>query len=122
MRIVADANISYVKDAFGPLGDVVALPSAQLTRENVRDAELLLTRSTVKVDRQLLDGSRVRFVGTATIGIDHLDTRFLDEAGIRWTAAPGSNADPGVQRVAAATTRAPQRPPRPPGRRGPGER
>jgi erythronate-4-phosphate dehydrogenase len=102
MRIVADANITYVEDAFAALGEVVALPSAELTRERVRDADLLLTRSTVKVNGQLLDGSRVRFVGTATIGIDHLDTQYLDGRGIRWAAAPGSNADSVVQWLAAA--------------------
>jgi erythronate-4-phosphate dehydrogenase len=105
MRIVADANIAYVRDAFARFGDVVTLPSAELTRAAVRDAELLLTRSTVKVNRALLEGSRVRFVATATIGIDHLDTRFLDEAGIRWASAPGSNADSVVQWLAAALAR-----------------
>jgi erythronate-4-phosphate dehydrogenase len=105
MRIVADANIPYVRDAFAPLGDVVTMPSAELTRDNVRDADLLLVRSTVKVNAALLDGSRVRFVATATIGIDHLDTAFLDGAGIRWASAPGSNADSVVQWFAAAMTR-----------------
>jgi erythronate-4-phosphate dehydrogenase len=93
MRIVADRNIAFVEAAFARLGEVVALPSAELTREAVRDAELLLVRSTVKVGPALLDGSRVRFVGTATIGIDHLDTAWLDERGITWASAPGSNAD-----------------------------
>lgn len=110
MRIVADANIAYVHDAFARLGDVVTLPSAGLTREAVRDADILLTRSTVKVNRALLDGSAVRFVATATIGIDHLDTQFLDGAGIRWTSAPGSNADSVVQWLAAAVRRVPDLP------------
>lgn len=107
MRIVADRNIPYVKDAFAPLAEVVTLPSSELTRERVRDADLLLTRSTVKVNAALLDGSRVRFVGTATIGIDHLDTAWLDGAGIRWASAPGSNADSVVQWFAAAMRRVP---------------
>jgi erythronate-4-phosphate dehydrogenase len=107
MRIVADANIAYVRDAFGPLGEVVTLPSAEITRAAVADADLLLTRSTVKVNEALLAGSRVRFVATATIGIDHLDTAWLDGAGIRWTAAPGSNADSVVQWFAAAVARVP---------------
>jgi erythronate-4-phosphate dehydrogenase len=107
MRIVADANIAYVRDAFGPLGEVVTLPSAQLTADAVRDADLLLTRSTVKVNAALLAGSRVRFVATATIGIDHLDTAWLDGAGIGWASAPGSNADSVVQWLAAALARVP---------------
>ncbi|HEX8950725.1 MAG TPA: 4-phosphoerythronate dehydrogenase, partial [Polyangia bacterium] len=107
MRIVADANIPYLHDAFGPLGTVVTLPARELTPEAVRDADLLLVRSTVRVNAALLAGSRVRFVATATIGIDHLDTAFLDGAGVRWASAPGSNADSVVQWFAAAMQRVP---------------
>jgi erythronate-4-phosphate dehydrogenase len=107
LRIVADANIPYLHDAFGALGEVVTLPSRQLTREAVREADLLLVRSTVRVDAALLTGARVRFVATATIGIDHLDTAWLDGAGIRWASAPGSNADSVVQWFAATMTRVP---------------
>jgi erythronate-4-phosphate dehydrogenase len=64
-------------------------------------------RSTVKVNAALLAGSRVRFVGTATIGIDHLDTAWLDGAGIRWASAPGSNADSVVQWFAGALAMVP---------------
>ncbi|MCA1662680.1 MAG: 4-phosphoerythronate dehydrogenase [Myxococcales bacterium] len=107
MRIVADANIPYVHDAFGALGDVDTMSSRELTAERVRDADLLLVRSTVRVDESLLEGSRVRFVATATIGIDHLDSAFLDGAAIRWASAPGSNADSVVQWFAAAMARVP---------------
>ncbi|HEX4462716.1 MAG TPA: 4-phosphoerythronate dehydrogenase, partial [Polyangia bacterium] len=107
MRIVADANISYVQDAFGPLGDVITLRSSEITRDAVRDADFVLTRSTVKVNEALLAGSRVRFVATATIGIDHIDGAWLDAAGIRWASAPGSNADSVVQWFAAAVARVP---------------
>jgi erythronate-4-phosphate dehydrogenase len=93
MRILADANIPFVKEAFAALGEVETVPSRELTRERVSDAELLLVRSTVKVGAPLLGGSKVRFVATATIGIDHLDTAWLDAQGIKWASAPGSNAD-----------------------------
>src|SRR5438094_2654308 len=102
LRIVADRNIAFAAEAFAPLGDVVTLPSAELTREAVRDADLLLVRSTVKVGAPLLDGSRVRFVATATIGIDHLDIAWLDGRGIAWASAPGSNADSVLEWWAAA--------------------
>lgn len=102
LRIVADRNIALVEEAFAALGEVVTLPSAELTREAVHSADLLLTRSTVKVGPELLEGSPVRFVATATIGIDHLDTRWLDERGIPWASAPGSNADSVAQWWAAA--------------------
>jgi erythronate-4-phosphate dehydrogenase len=107
MRIVADANIPYLHDAFDALGDVVTMPSRELVASNVREADLLLVRSTVRVDAALLAGSRVRFVATATIGIDHLDTAFLDGAKIRWASSPGSNADSVVQWFAAAMARVP---------------
>jgi len=107
MRIVADANIPYLHDAFAPLGEVVTMPSRELSPETVKEADLLLVRSTIRVNEALLAGSRVRFVATATIGIDHLDTAWLDRAGIRWTSSPGSNADSVVQWFAAAMTRVP---------------
>jgi erythronate-4-phosphate dehydrogenase len=107
MRIVADANIPYVRDAFGRLGEVVTLPSGELNAAAVREADLLLVRSTVKVGPALLEGSRVRFVATATIGVDHLDAAWLDGAGIRWASAPGSNADSVVQWFCAAMARVP---------------
>ncbi len=68
----------------------------------MRDADLLLTRSTVKVNAALLDGSRVSFVATATIGTDHLDLPWLESRGIVWASAPGSNADSVLQWFAAA--------------------
>ena len=101
LRILGDANIPYLQDAFGALGQVETMPARELTRERVREADLLLVRSTVRVNEALLGGSRVRFVATATIGIDHLDTAWLDGAGIRWASAPGSNADSVVQWFAA---------------------
>ncbi|HWE31349.1 MAG TPA: 4-phosphoerythronate dehydrogenase, partial [Polyangia bacterium] len=104
LRIVADANIPYLHDAFGALGEVVTMPSRELSRDTVKEADLLLVRSTIRVNEALLANSRVRFVATATIGIDHLDAAWLDGAGIRWASAPGSNADSVVQWFAAALT------------------
>jgi erythronate-4-phosphate dehydrogenase len=99
---VADRNIPQITEALGGLAEVKTLPAAELTRENVRDAELLFTRSTVKVGPALLDGTSVRFVATATIGIDHLDVPWLESRGITWASAPGSNADSVAQWLAAA--------------------
>jgi erythronate-4-phosphate dehydrogenase len=107
LRIVGDANIPYLHDAFGALGEVETLPAREIVPERIRDADLLLVRSTVRVGADLLSNIRVRFVATATIGIDHLDTAWLDGAGIRWASAPGSNADSVVQWFAAAMARVP---------------
>jgi erythronate-4-phosphate dehydrogenase len=99
---VADRNIPQVTEALAGVAEVRTFPSSELTRENLRDAELLFTRSTVKVGPALLDGTRVRFVATATIGIDHLDVPWLESRGISWASAPGSNADSVLQWWAAA--------------------
>jgi erythronate-4-phosphate dehydrogenase len=93
VRIVSDRNIPYAAEAFAELGEVVCLPASQIDAASVRDADLLLCRSTLKVNAALLAGSRVRFVGTAVIGTDHLDVPWLEAHGIKWASAPGSNAD-----------------------------
>ena len=102
LRIFADKNISYVEAAFASLGEVAALPSSSLDARAAKEADILLVRSTVKVGAPLLDGSPVRFVATATIGTDHLDTEYLDAKGIRWASAPGSNAPSVAQWWASA--------------------
>ncbi len=83
----------FAAEAFGTLGETEILEGRHITPANVKSADLLAVRSTTRIDRELLQDSRVRFVGTATIGIDHLDTAYLDAAGIRWCYAPGCNAN-----------------------------
>ncbi len=93
MLIVADENIPFAREAFSTLGEVRLASGRALTPAMVRDAELLLVRSITRVDRALLEGSRVRFAATATIGTDHVDEAWLKQAGIAFAAAPGSNAN-----------------------------
>jgi erythronate-4-phosphate dehydrogenase len=102
MKIVADRNIPFVEEAFASFGEVQVLPGSAITADAVRDAKMLLCRSTIRVGAPLLEGSRVRFVATATIGTDHLDLAWLAQRGITWASAPGSNADSVVQWFAAA--------------------
>lgn len=102
MRIVADADIPYVEEAFGRLGDVTALPAKRLTPEAVREADALLVRSVTRVDATLLEGSRIRFVGTATSGVDHVDLAYLRELGVRLATAAGANANAVAEYVVAA--------------------
>ncbi len=92
LRILADRNIADVEAAFAALGEVEAVRSTEITPDRVRDVDLLLVRSTVRVDAALLAGSRVRFVATATIGTDHLDLAWLGAQSIPVASAPGSNA------------------------------
>ncbi len=94
MNILADKNIPDVADACAHLGDVVLFDSrspAEL-HERLKRADVLLCRSTIRVDRALLEGSRVRFVATATSGSEHVDENYLRANGIDFAAARGSNA------------------------------
>jgi len=99
MLIVADENMPCVREWFAALGEVRALSGRSLDAASVRDADILLVRSVTRVDRALLQGSSVRFVGTATIGIDHLDTDYLRAHGIAYANAPGCNANAVVDYV-----------------------
>ncbi|KMQ74742.1 4-phosphoerythronate dehydrogenase PdxB [Marinobacter subterrani] len=93
MLIVADENIPLLDEFFGDIGEIRRVAGRSMTAGDLRDADVLLVRSVTRVNRELLDGSRVRFVGTATIGTDHVDLDWLERQGIRFSAAPGCNAN-----------------------------
>ncbi|MFK7702664.1 4-phosphoerythronate dehydrogenase PdxB [Pseudomonas caspiana] len=92
MRIVADENIPLLDAFFAAFGEIRRLPGRSIDRAAVADADILLVRSVTPVTRELLEGSPVRFVGTCTIGTDHLDLEHFQQAGIQWSSAPGCNA------------------------------
>ncbi|WP_304638507.1 4-phosphoerythronate dehydrogenase PdxB [Pseudomonas sp.] len=92
MRIIADENIPLIDAFFSDFGDVVRLPGRTIAREHVLDADALILRSVTRVDAAVLAGTPVRFVGTCTIGTDHLDLAGLNAAGIDVASAPGCNA------------------------------
>lgn len=102
MKIVADENIPFAQTIFQQLGDVTLLPGRGMTAACVRDADVLLVRSVTEVNRALLEGSKVGFVGTCTIGTDHLDIPYLEKNNITYRSAPGCNANGVVQYVLAA--------------------
>jgi len=102
MKIIADENIPFVAECFGSIGQIEVLPAGAITARAVRDADALIVRSVTKVDAELLQGSNVRFVGTATIGFDHLDVDYLRRNGIGFASAPGSNANSVAEYVVAA--------------------
>lgn len=105
LTIVADEAIPFVREAFGLVGQVQALPEVEITPEAVRTADLLVVRTVTRVDRRLLDGSSVRWAGTVTIGMDHLDLPYLQQRGIAYASAPGCNANSVCEYVAAALLR-----------------
>lgn len=102
MKIVADENIAQVAAVFGGAGELTLLPGRAIDAATVRDADALLVRSVTEVNAQLLAASRCRFVGTATSGIDHVDTAWLSERGIGFGWAQGCNADSVVDYVFSA--------------------
>ncbi|MFA7368391.1 MAG: NAD(P)-dependent oxidoreductase, partial [Kiritimatiellales bacterium] len=90
------------REAFETLGEVVVVPDRQIVQEQLKDADVLITRSQSKVTPELLEGSSVRFVGTATAGFEHIDFQGLEKAGVGWCAAPGCNADSVADYMTAA--------------------
>lgn len=99
LKIVADENIPALEPLFAEFGELKRLSGRGMTASDLADADLLLVRSVTPVDATLLAQSRVRFVGTATIGTDHLDLDWLRGAGIAYANAPGCNADAVVEYV-----------------------
>jgi erythronate-4-phosphate dehydrogenase len=102
MKILADSNIPFASEAFSSLGDVTTAPGRAMTASDVADCDALLVRSVTRVGAELLDGSRVQYVGTATIGTDHIDQTYLKECGIAFASAAGCNARSVSEYVAAA--------------------
>jgi erythronate-4-phosphate dehydrogenase len=97
MKIVIDRNIPGVDKTFAQHGDIERVDGRSLDRQQLINADALITRSITPVNAGLLEGTPVRFVGTATIGTDHLDTSWLGQQGITWASAPGCNADAAAQ-------------------------
>jgi erythronate-4-phosphate dehydrogenase len=92
MRILADENIPLLDEFFAEFGEIERMPGRAFDRAAVARADVLLVRSVTQANRALLEGSKVRFVGTCTIGTDHLDLDYFAEHGIGWASAPGCNA------------------------------
>ncbi|KJS79636.1 MAG: erythronate-4-phosphate dehydrogenase [Pseudomonas sp. BICA1-14] len=92
MHILADENIPLVDEFFAGFGKIRRMPGRSINRAALENVDVLLVRSVTRVDREMLEGSAVRFVGTCTIGTDHLDLGYFEQAGIEWASAPGCNA------------------------------
>jgi len=92
LKIIVDENIVFGKEAFSEFGDVELVNGRQITNSVAKDCDILITRSITKVNEKLLSGTKVKFVGTTTIGVDHLDENYLSSNGIFYTNAPGCNS------------------------------
>ncbi|NCO73508.1 MULTISPECIES: 4-phosphoerythronate dehydrogenase [Shewanella] len=93
MKIIADENMPYVDALFGYLGKIEYVNGRTLTPKQVEDADVLLVRSVTKVNAALINNAhKLKFVGSATIGTDHVDVEYLSTRNIYFTNAPGCNA------------------------------
>lgn len=102
MKLVADNTVPYLKGIAEPIAEMAYLSSKEFTPDRIKDADALIIRSIDKCSRELLKGSDVKLITTATIGFDHIDTKYCEEAGILWKNAPGCNAVSVAQYVLAA--------------------
>ena len=93
MKIIIDNKIPYIKEAVQTIADeIIYAPGKDFTPKLVQDADALIIRTRTHCNQELLEGSRVKFIATATIGFDHIDTEYCKRAGIEWTNAPGCNS------------------------------
>ena len=101
INIIADDKIPFLKGALEPFASIRYMDAREIDREAVANADALLIRTRTLCNELLLRGSRVKFIGTATIGVDHIDTGYCDANSIRWTNAPGCNAASVQQYIAS---------------------
>ncbi len=92
MKILADENIPLVNEFFQSIGEVVTRPGRTMSNNDALSVSALLVRSVTVVNQSLLQSSKVSFVGTCTIGVDHLDQSWMRNNDITFTSAPGCNA------------------------------
>ncbi len=102
MKIIADEEITYVREVFSSLGEITTIPASQIIPQNIKEFDVLLVRSVVKVNSNLLKNTRIKFVGSVTSGIDHIDRNYLRKNGIKLVYAPGCNANSVAEYVLAA--------------------
>lgn len=101
IKIVADDKIPFLKGVLEEKAEVIYLPGKDINTSVVKDADALIIRTRTKCNAALLEGSSVKFIATATIGFDHLDTFYLKQQGIEWTNAPGCNSGSVQQYIGA---------------------
>lgn len=105
MKVIIDSAIPFIKGVLEPFAEVVYTPGDNFTTELVADADALIIRTRTRCNRELLEGSKVKFIATATIGFDHIDCRYCADNGIEVATAAGCNARGVLQWVAAVLVR-----------------
>lgn len=102
MKIVADDKIPFLRGALEPWAEIIYVPGKEIRNEVIRDADALLIRTRTKCTEELLRNTTVKFIGTATIGFDHIDAQYCEKQKIKWTNAPGCNSSSVQQYITAA--------------------
>lgn len=105
MKVIIDSAIPFIKGVLEPFAEVVYTPGDNFTTELVADTDALIIRTRTRCNRELLEGSKVKFIATATIGFDHIDCRYCADNGIEVATAAGCNARGVLQWVAAVLVR-----------------
>lgn len=105
VRVIADDKIPFLKGVLEPFATVTYLPGNQINRNTALESDALLIRTRTKCNSELLAGTPVKFIGTATIGFDHIDTEYCEKNNIKWANAPGCNSSSVKQYIAAALLR-----------------
>lgn len=93
MKIVVDENVAFAEEAFSKFGEVRLLHGREIDKPILKDVDALIVRSITRINKDLLEGTAVSFVGTATIGTDHVDLEYLNDRSIGFADAKGCNAD-----------------------------
>ena len=101
-RIAADMHIPFLKGVLEPFAHVTYLPGKEISRRHLIETDALLIRTRTRCDRNLLEGTKILFIGSATIGFDHIDTDYCRDRTITWVNAPGCNASSVMQYMASA--------------------
>jgi erythronate-4-phosphate dehydrogenase len=102
IKIIADDKIPFLKGVLEPYAQVKYLPGRNISQDEIRNADALLIRTRTRCTQELLKGTGVKFIGTATIGFDHIDTGYCESNNIKWVNAPGCNSSSVQQYIAAA--------------------
>ncbi len=101
MKVVVDDKIPFIKGELEPYADVIYMEGNSIRKENLIHADALIIRTRTKCNAALLEGTKVKFIASATIGYDHIDTEYCYRNGIKWTNAPGCNSGSVMQYIAS---------------------
>ncbi len=102
IRILADDKIPFLEGVLEPMAEIRYVPGHKINREMAQQADALIIRTRTKCNEELLKDTPVQFIGTATIGFDHIDTHYCEKNNIHWTNAKGCNSSSVQQYIAAA--------------------